>query len=240
MATGVHMSLSTIPPWLVPSFARAVAGVGGTASSQEVEATARRLLERWNEPERSYHGVSHLVDLLQHVDELQQETHSPHAVRLAAWYHGAVFDAAESAAYAHRGGEDEAASAELAREELTQLGVAQKCVDAVVAMVAGLARHSTPADGGDSAVLSDADLAILASDPQRYRQYLHKVREEYSHIPAHDYLQARKAIVGKLLSRSPLYTSPLGSGWERQARENLTAELTRIDRELESPAAPAQ
>ncbi|MFN3867073.1 MAG: hypothetical protein ACK4MD_10235 [Demequina sp.] len=166
------------------------------------------------------------------MDELQQETHSPHAVRLAAWYHGAVFDAAEAAAYAHRGGEDEAASAEVARTELTALGVPEPAIDAVTTMVVGLARHSAPADGGDAAVLSDADLAILASDPQRYRQYLTKVREEYAHIPMRDYLEARRAIVSRLLARTPLYTSPLGRGWERQARENLTAELARIDREM--------
>ncbi len=230
------MSPSEVSSWLVPSFARSVTSAGGTAPQQDIEAAALRLLARWNEPERSYHGVAHLVDLLQHVDELKQETHNLDAVRLAAWYHGAVFDAAESAAYARRGGEDEAASAELARAELSALGVPEPAVSAVATMVAGLARHSAPGDGGDSAVLSDADLAILASDPQRYRQYLTKVREEYAHIPAHDYLAARKAIVGRLLSRSPLYTSPLGRGWERQARENLTAELARIDREMASTA----
>lgn len=230
------MSPSEVSSWLVPSFARSVTGAGGTAPLHEVEAAARRLLERWSEPERSYHGVAHLVDLLQHVDELKQETHNLDAVRLAAWYHGAIFDAAESAAYAHRGGEDEAASAELARTELAGLGVPAAAVEAVATIVEGLARHSAPGDGSDSAVLSDADLAILASDPQRYRQYLNKVREEYAHIPAHDYLEARRAIVGRLLSRSPLYTSPLGRGWERQARENLTAELTRIDREMAASA----
>ncbi|MFW2512258.1 hypothetical protein ACNI3K_00590 [Demequina sp. SO4-13] len=229
------MSTSDFPSWLVSSFARAAEAVGATAAPEEIKEAARRLLARWSEPERSYHGVAHLVDLLQHVDELQQETHNANAVRLAAWYHGAVFNAAETAAYAKRGGEDEAASAEVARDELTALGVPEPTVEAVAALVAGLARHTAPADGGDSAVLSDADLAILASDPQRYRTYLTKVREEYAHIPAHDYLEARRAIVGRLLARSPLYTSPLGRGWERQARENLNAELARIQRELSAP-----
>ncbi|MFW7413795.1 hypothetical protein [Demequina sp. SO4-18] len=233
------MSTSDFPSWLIGSFARAIDAVGGTAPPEQVHEAARRLLGRWSEPERTYHGVSHLIDLLQHVDELQQETHNANAVRLAAWYHGAVFDAAESAAYAKRGGEDEAASAEVAREELTGLGVPEAAVETVSTMVAGLARHSAPADGGDSAVLSDADLAILASDPQRYRSYLTKVREEYAHIPSHDYLEARRAIVGRLLARNPLYTSPLGRGWERQARENLNAELTRIERELAGTGAKA-
>ncbi|WP_297082290.1 hypothetical protein, partial [uncultured Demequina sp.] len=203
------------------------------APASQIDAAAHRLIERWTEPERRYHDVAHLVDLLQRVDELNQECHNLHAVRLAAWYHGAVFDAAESAAYARRGGEDEVASAEVAREDLAQLGVPADAVEAVADMVVGLARHSGEAGGVDAAVLSDADLAVLASDPQRYRSYLERVRDEYRHIPMADYVQARREIVDRLLSRDRLYTSPLGAGWERQARENLTAERARLDRELE-------
>ncbi|MFV0633736.1 hypothetical protein [Demequina sp.] len=226
------MSPSTAPAWLVPAYSRAAVGAGATASGAAIDAAASRLIDRWTEQERRYHDVSHLVDLLRRVDELHQEAHNVHLVRLAAWYHGAIFDAAHSAAYAHRGGEDEAASAEVARTELTALGIPATAVESVAAMVAGLARHSAPADNIDAAVLSDADLAILTSDPQRYRTYLERVREEYAHIPTGDYLTARRAIVERLLARDRLYTSPLGAGWERQARENLTAERARIDREL--------
>jgi len=230
------MPASTVPAWLVPAFTRAATAAGATASTPQIDAAAHRLLERWTEPDRRYHDLSHLVDLLQHVDELNQECHNLHAVRLAAWYHGAVFDAAESAAYARRGGEDEVASAEVAREDLTRLGVPEAAVEAVVGMVAGLARHSSETNSVDAAVLSDADLAILASDPQRYRLYLEKVRDEYRHIPTADYMHARREIVDRLLSRDRLYTSPLGAGWERQARENLTAERARLDRELQRVA----
>ncbi|WP_200807372.1 hypothetical protein [Demequina sp. NBRC 110053] len=226
------MPPSTAPAWLIPAFARAAAGAGATAPAATIDAAARRLLDRWSEPERRYHDVSHLVDLLQHVDELHQEAHDVHAVRLAAWYHGAIFDADESAAYAHRGGEDETASAEVAREDLAALGLPEEAVDRVAAMVAGLARHAAPTESVDAAVLSDADLAILASDPQRYRLYLERVREEYAHIPTTAYLEARRSIVEKLLSRDRLYTSPLGAPWERQARENLTAERARLTRDI--------
>lgn len=226
------MSPTTVPAWLAPAYARAAVGAGATASASTIDAAADRLIDRWTAPDRRYHDVAHLVDLLQHVDELQQETHNLHLVKLAAWYHGAVFDAAESAAYAHRGGEDEAASAEVARTDLLALGVPDAAVDTVASMVEGLARHTAPRDSVDAAVLSDADLAILASDPQRYRSYLERVREEYAHIPKHDYLEARRAIVERLLARERLYTSPMGATWERQARENLTAERARITREL--------
>ena len=228
------MSTTTVPAWLAPAYARAAVAAGATAPAADIDAAADRLIERWREPERRYHDLAHLVDLLKHVDELQQETHQPHHVRLAAWYHGAVFDADESAAYAGRGGEDEAASAEVAREDLQSLGVPQQTAEAVASMVEGLARHAATGDGADAAVLSDADLAILASDPQRYRDYLQRVREEYAHIPQDRYLEARRRIVEKLLSRERLYTSPMGGTWERPARENLTAERSRLTRELAS------
>lgn len=222
------MGTTLVPGWLVPAYTRSAAGAGATADPAQIHAAGQRLLDRWSEPARHFHGVSHLVDLLQHVDELQQETQHPHIVRLAAWYHGAIFDAAERAAYANRGGEDEVASAQYARDELSALGLPEASVDKVAALVAGLVRHST--GHGDAAVLSDADLAILAAEPRRYKQYVHAVREEYSHIPEARYLAARRAIVSKLLGRERIYITPLCVNWERQARQNLTAELAWLDR----------
>src|SRR3712207_7818833 len=105
----------------------------------------RLLLEkkkRRSEPGRNFHNIKHLVHVLSRVDELAEDTHEPDLVRLAAWYHGAIFDDAEKAAYANRGGEDEVASAELARTELTALGVPQRAVDRVVQLVTALARHT--------------------------------------------------------------------------------------------------
>lgn len=225
------MGTTLVPGWLVPAYMRAAVSAGATADQAQIQSAGQRLLDRWCEPARYFHGVSHLVDLLQHVDELQQETQHPHIVRLAAWYHGAIFDADERAAYANRGGEDEVASAQYAREELSALGLPAASVDKVAALVAGLVRHST--GQGDAAVLSDADLAILAADPRRYKQYVKAVRDEYSHIPEARYLAARRAIVTKLLGRERIYITPLCGDWERQARQNLTAELAWLDRDDE-------
>ncbi len=222
----------TTPAWLLPAFVREATAAGATAPEAEVAAAGTRLLERWENPARRYHGVQHLVELLTRVDELQQETRLPHCVRLAAWYHGAVFASDTAAAEAHRGGEDEDASAEFARAELAGLGLPDAKIDAVAAMVHGLSRHSSVAAGDDAAVLSDADLAILAADPQRYKAYLADVREEYAHIADERFLTSRRAIVGKLLARDRLYTSPLGATWEAQARENLTAERARLDKAI--------
>ena len=226
------MGVHDAPQWLISAWIRACVGAGATAPLPEIERVGQTLLERWAEPGRIFHNVRHLTDVLARVDELAEETHEPDQVRLAAWYHGAIFDAAERASYAHRGGEDERASAVLARTELTGLGVPEAAVDRVVYLVETLARHSPHPDDFDCAVLCDADLAMLAADPQRYKAYLADVRAEYAHLPVEEFVRARIAILERLESRPKLFASPLGAHWEEPARQNLAGELHRLRKEL--------
>lgn len=229
------------PQWLLSSWIRSVQAVGANAPESEIRGTGLALLDRWREDGRIYHNVRHLADVLSRVDELAEETHQPDLVRLAAWYHGAVFSAASSVAYATQGGEDEVASAALAHTELIELGVPDKAADRVKALVTALARHKPLPNDDDCAVLCDADMGILATEPQRYKAYLSDIRQEYAHIPVRDYLVARQRILAKLLGRKALYTSPLATGWEDAARQNLAAEAARLEKELrklDESAAP--
>ncbi len=235
------MGVYDAPQWLLSAFVRSAQGAGATAPAEQVREVGADLVARWTGPGRTYHNLRHLTDVLARVDELAEETHEPDLVRLAAWYHGAVFDAAQVAAYANRGGEDEVASGVLAREQLTGLGVPPERVERVHHLVTALVRHSADPSDFDCAVLCDADLAMLAAEPQRYKAYLHDVREEYADIPMADYIRARQRIVRKLLGRPSLFVSPLGAAWEEPARQNLGAELHKLDKvlaELEG-AAPA-
>ncbi len=228
------MGVYDAPQWLLSGWSRTCEGAGATASPDEIRAVGSRLIDRWSEPDRHFHNLKHLVHVLSRVDELAEETHEPDLVRLAAWYHGAIFDAAEKAAYANRGGEDEVASAELARTELGSLGIPDKSVERVRDLVVALARHTANPGDFDCAVLCDADLAVLAAEPQRYKSYLKEVRAEYAHVPVEDYLRARSAILTKLVNRSTLFASPLGAAWEEPARQNVGAELHRIRKELKA------
>src|SRR5699024_172192 len=61
-------------------------------------AVRNDLLERWNEPQRRYHNETQLRAVLRAIDALGDEGESfdGTAVRLAAWFHCAVFDPTES------------------------------------------------------------------------------------------------------------------------------------------------
>lgn len=224
------MGVYDAPQWLLSAFIRSTQGAGATAPVEQIRDVGADLVERWTLPGRAYHNLRHLTDVLARVDELAEETHEPDLVRLAAWYHGAVFDAAHPATYANRGGEDEVASARLAREQLTELGLPAPSVDRVHQLVIALVRHSADPTDFDCAVLCDADLAMLAAEPQRYKAYLHDVREEYADVPMPDYIRARQRIIRKLIARPSLFVSPLGAAWEEPARQNLAAELHKLDK----------
>ncbi|WP_435298480.1 HD domain-containing protein [Timonella sp. A28] len=220
------------PQWLLSSWIRSCQAAGATANEPELVAVCRDLLDRWGGEERTYHGLKHLIDVLSHVDELAAEATDPDLVRLAAWYHGAVFSAAAKLAYASAAGEDEVASAALARKQLIELGIPEHRVDKVANMVTKLVRHKVVKADTDCAVLVDADLAILKSDPQRYKQYLSAIRAEYAHIPTEDFLRARLRIVSKLLEREHLFSTAASLTWEDAARQNLVGEQARLVKEL--------
>lgn len=233
------MGVNDAPQWLIQAWVRACIGAGSTASHDEIERIGQRLLTRWTEPNRHFHNARHVADVLSHVDELAEEAHEPDLVRLAAWYHGAVFDAAERASYAHHGGEDERASAVLARLELGTLGLPPRAVERVAELVATLDRHTYVCDDDDCAVLCDAELAMLAAEPQRYKAYLTDVRAEYAHLPVEEFVRARIAIVHRLRKRRRLFASPMARPWEEPARQNLDAELQRLEKELAAIEASA-
>ncbi|HEY3438896.1 MAG TPA: hypothetical protein VGK35_14520 [Actinotalea sp.] len=226
------MGVHDAPQWLISAWTRTCIAAGATATTEEIQKIGQALIDRWSEPTRHFHNLRHLTDVLARVDELAEETHEPDLVRLGAWYHGAIFDAADIASYAHRGGEDEAASALLARRELGELGLPEHAIERVVELVSALSRHTPVAGDFDCAVLCDADLAMLAADPQRYKAYLADVRAEYAHLPVEEFVLARIAILRRLEQRKTLFASPLGAAWEESARQNLGAELHRLEKEL--------
>lgn len=227
------------PQWLIPAWVRTCKEAGATAPADQIEETGRSLLARWEDPGRAFHTTKHLCAVLARVDELVEETHDPSLVRLAVWYHGAVFQQGQDNPLC-RPGENKQASAELAKAELTALGVPESKATRVAGLVSALARHKPDVDDIDCCVLCDADLAVLAGEPQNYARYIKLLRAEYEHLPLKEYLEARETIVTKLLARNHIFHSPGGAIWEDAARQNLQVELHRVRRELDQLAGTAR
>lgn len=182
---------------------------------------ADKLLERWAEPQRRYHTTAHLAAVLDHLDALADHAEDPELVRLAAWFHDAVYRPDRS--------ENEERSAALAERALTEAGLADSQVEEVARLVRLTVTHD-PADGDTNGeALCDADLAILAAPPQDYAAYTRAVREEYGFVPDEAFRAGRAAVLRQLLDLPRLFRTPHGrAAWEAPARENLTTELALL------------
>jgi predicted metal-dependent HD superfamily phosphohydrolase len=224
------MNITDAPDWLLTEWIQSCQAAGATASVDEIEQAGVRLLERWSHVKRHFHNLRHLADVLTRVDELASE--APHAelVRLAAYYHGAAFGPLELLGVASHS-TDERSSAELAESELIGLGVPDAHAQRVASLISSLASPPKKLDG-DAVALCDAELATLAVEPQKYKQYLVELREEYHQVSDYEFLQGRRRVLLQLLERAHLFNGAQGRQWESAARENMGAELHRIERSL--------
>lgn len=177
-----------------------------------------RLLAAWAEPQRRYHTTDHLAAVLNRVDELSGHAADADTVRLAAWFHDAVYQPERSA--------NEERSALLAEHALAGAGVPAERAAEVVRLVLITVTHD-PEDGDlDGEVLCDADLAVLAGAPAAYAAYAAAVREEYGFVPDDVFRAGRSDVLRRLLALPRLYRTPVGRDrWEDRARRNLTTEL---------------
>jgi predicted metal-dependent HD superfamily phosphohydrolase len=192
------------------------------APAPGTERYADDLLARWAEPQRRYHTTDHLVAVLDRVDELARYAEDPDLVRLAAWFHDAVYLPERST--------NEDRSARLAERALPELGF-DAARTAEVARLVRLTVTHDPADGDrNGEVLCDADLAILAAAPERYAAYAAAVREEYAFVPDDAFREGRAAVLRHLLGLPCLFRTPHGRReWEERARQNLTTELKLLE-----------
>ncbi len=194
-----------------------VAGTGSTSL-----AALDDVLGRHREAHRRYHGVRHVTWVVRHVHELAGtvDISDLGAVTMAAFFHDAVYDP--------RAEDNEQQSASLAVRVLADLGWDDGRARTVGALIRATERHETAAES-DTAVLIDADLAVLGSEPSAYQAYVTGVRAEYAHVDDAAWASGRAAVLRAFLDRPRLYcTAEAARRWDARARANMAAELASL------------
>ncbi|MGW1609129.1 HD domain-containing protein [Streptomyces sp. NPDC002285] len=202
-------------------FTQALNATRSPTTTPDPAPYAESLLTRWQEPQRHYHTLTHLTAVLDRIDELAGHARDADVVRLAAWFHDAVYLPDRS--------ENEERSAHLAERALVEAGVPAERTAEVARLVRLTVTHAPAPDDPDGQVLCDADLAILAAPPSAYAAYTAAVREEYHFVPNDAFREGRAAILRQLLDLPSLFSTPYGKEkWEATARYNLAAELEML------------
>jgi predicted metal-dependent HD superfamily phosphohydrolase len=178
------------------------------------------LAAAYNSADRHYHTFEHLEEMFRIAGRLTAITDDPRALQLAIWFHDAVYDP--------RAKDNEARSAELAVALLGPIGVPRSALDVAIRLIEATAHLASPKPPGDreTAILLDADLAILGSAPERYRRYAADIRKEYGWVPAAEYRSARSNVLHQFLARPRLFwTDVMYAECEARARQNMEGEV---------------
>lgn len=187
------------------------------------EPMGAELIDRYCEPHRRYHNAAHLAFVLKHV-ELLADDHDLFLVRLAAWFHDAVY------AIPPLQVTNEEASARLAFRELSRAGLEQEDLNEVARLVRLTATHTPGSRDPEGELICDADLAILAAPAEEYEQYTRAIRAEYASLPEEEFLAGRLEIMTELADTDIFRTSK-GRALVGRARSNVEAEVVLLQQQ---------
>lgn len=176
-----------------------------------------RLMAAWSEAQRHYHTLQHLGECLANFRTLAHLPEHPLEVRLALWFHDAIYDLGRH--------DNEARSADWAQAEMRAAGLPLAMAERVAALIMATCHDAVP-EGIDAQVVVDIDLAILGAAPARFDEYERQVRQEYGHLPDPVFQAGRAALLRQFLARPRLFsTADCRERLEAPARQNLARSL---------------
>lgn len=192
-----------------------------TTKQPEAVELFKKIAEKYQAKTRAYHNFDHLEKMLSFLKEHEQEIRDLIGIKLAVWLHDVVYDAMAK--------DNEEQSARYAQNYLEQLGVSEKLVGHVAALIRATAKHEIIDNDPDSAIFLDGDLAILGSSEEEYDKYAAKIRQEYAWMPDDDYKAGRIKMLKSFLKKPRIFfTERANKELEQQARRNIKREIEKL------------
>jgi predicted metal-dependent HD superfamily phosphohydrolase len=178
------------------------------------------LLARYAEPQRHYHTLQHLGECLARFERERAAAEHPAEVLLALWFHDVIYDVHAQ--------DNEARSADWARDALRAAGASAEAADRVHSLVMAT-RHDALPEGRDAELMIDIDLAILGAGAERFDEYERQVGVEYGFVPDEVRRPRRRAILQRFLDRPAIYATPgMHARLEASARSNLMRSIAAL------------
>ena len=179
------------------------------------------LTRHYSGPDRHYHNLHHVAEMLRLLEEFERDTVDHAAVSFAAWFHDAVYDT--------RSRTNEEESAALAGRAMDELCVPPDRVEAARRLILATKRHEAEGDVPGLGLFLDADLSILGAEEETYIAYSEAIRGEYAWVPDAAYREGRLKVLTNFLGRERLfYTEPMAVRFEARARRNLSNEIRAL------------
>lgn len=185
-----------------------------------VEKRWKEIQKAYTGEKRHYHNLDHLAYMFDLRDEISDKLEDKEMFDFAIFYHDYIFRVQRK--------DNEERSALEAYEKLSEFGVpgdrAKYCKELIAST-----ETNKPLNIPDSDYLNDIDLAILGEPPEKYDEYLKKIRKEFSIYPDFLFNPGRKNVLNHFLEKDSIYqTDYFKKRYEKQARKNIEHELESL------------
>jgi predicted metal-dependent HD superfamily phosphohydrolase len=182
------------------------------------------ILSRHSESHRYYHNMSHLIDLMQLLNEYEHHLIDKNAVILSILFHDIIYNPSSDR------NEDDSASLWLSLfENLIQPDLMEKVRYYIMATKA----HDVSSSFDDDLKLFiDMDMSIVGRDEADYYLYASKIRKEYIHIDRQEYMTKRAQFLRSVFSENEKYifaSEIFRNRYEKQARDNMKWECQYLE-----------
>ena len=188
------------------------------ASAAAAQRWLADLAGRYAEPQRHYHGRSHIVDLLKKFTPLAEQFELQEEAMAALYFHDAIYEIGKP--------DNESLSAELARQALPELGFPTDATARVATIVEATASHAVTGDA-DTDLFIDLDMSILSEARETYASYASSIMAEFTTVYSKaDYVVGRTSMfLEPSLKRERLFLTNRYFADESAARENMVWEI---------------
>lgn len=180
------------------------------------------LRTRYSEPLRKYHVWKHIAEGLTELDVVENLAVNPNEIRLAYYFHDAIYDTTV------KDSENVDNSARLAANVLQKAQLSVSMVSRVSELVL-VTKHTVPVVGIDAQIMIDIDLSILGKTDNEFDEYERNVRQEYQHVDERTFRRVRVGILEGILQRPQIYhIDHFLHKYEAQARRNLQRSISQL------------
>ncbi len=191
-----------------------------------------RLIEKYSEAHRTYHNVGHLVELFEYFENNKERFEDPQAIAFALLFHDVIYNIP--------GPDNEAQSAEYARQALAKLGIAPDIIARAADLIEMTKTHDAAEDDDDARLMLDMDMVVLGAPAKQYQKYCRAIEAEY--VPPflpEQYYAGRLQFLSSFSQKERLFlTDDFEERYGRQASMNIAAEHAQLKAKLERPPTP--
>lgn len=189
--------------------------------SPDIESISDDIVYAYNLPERGYHGIKHILDMLINFDDFMtcsgcsDKINKPYEFAFAILMHD----------YVNGGKNDIELSIKKSKQFLCRISLQYDCRYVEKLIYATDYKKCLKPDF-EQGVMQDLDLNIFGSSKEIYDEYSNKIRIQYKKYPDTIFNPERIEILNKFLNKTYIFnTKYYRDKYEKIARDNLIREI---------------